>query len=1000
MAAVQRALKAAKEAEARSYNERRSLSKVYETLDAGLPQQALKLVVTYLKKHPESQMARAIKALVHNDLAQKEEAYAICQEVLAESPNDDAVIHPLRLTLVRLGRGYEMRRLYEQLATAEPQNRRLARLVFFACAKEGDFKSQQAAAMKLYKLKEKEKYFYWSITSNFLLAGGRPFVQDGEVQRLGKTVADGTAVQPATDARMLALSEMLLKKRFGAKAPAQLGVFLLYLSILTSQGKYKEAEESLRADSSFASLFKEEHVRLKYHGRVCGQLGMWDNVLQIYKGLLVSQQPDDWGYAKNYLNALFNLRTTESADQSAARLEEALAFFRQLQSDNPRLRGPFLSEVELEHRLLEDKVKTDDAHLKALLVAYFKRFGSKPVCYYDIGRYIVALEGGREEAQQEAFIDLLRATVESLPADASPEAKERWYTAQATIEKFRRRLGLHSRLSLEGIETEIGPGEDLALLAGHLMLDAYRQGGDVGYVVAGAAILEACLRGSKYNFQAKVLLIQFYRLLDAATAAHDLYTSLEVKYIQHDTVSHLIMDILITHGLTSEALKVCSNIRHFHEVKTREPYKSENYHKVTEMMEFGDQLRRSQQLAVTRTEELHLLLGTQADTRALLPVTASRFVVGVPPHAEALVTDEQAAAELSHNQDPVIVEWDPPSTAHPASDGLASSADMGSGRSSVDEQKRWLRVRSLVAKALHRLVALAHASAPAPEAAPAQPAPQKGKGKAPEPPKPAVVAAPVDKPALLASARDALRQLGELLPVVLSLEGTAAFSLEAEDAAVDLNGAKTDVRAWQLVWRVFRTFAVVAQLVVSVAENKVEEQTMHEAIKRLQALPAQFEGVAQHVLGELEPAGTQAGGFNGAALREACFVVVQLSAWTAALFQAWSAAFPAKQRRKNHPANSVQEAKAPLTEGAAAIARSLESVGALLKKRLGDAATLKPALPSSTLADLSTAFHQKEVTECTAEVQKKVTQSWQESLKSLTALAQQRVTTLQQAAKC
>jgi hypothetical protein len=32
----------------------------------------------------------------------------------------------------------------------------------------------------------------------------------------------------------------------------------------------------------------------------------------------------------------------------------------------------------------------------------------------------VALEGGREEAQQEAFIDLLRATVESLPADASP----------------------------------------------------------------------------------------------------------------------------------------------------------------------------------------------------------------------------------------------------------------------------------------------------------------------------------------------------------------------------------------------------------------------------------------------------------------------------------------------------------------------------------------------------------------------------------------------------
>jgi len=77
---------------------------------------------------------------------------------------------------------------------------------------------------------------------------------------------------------------MLLKKRFEIKPPTSLGVFLLYLSILTSQvgfeepayvlraflscfinqGKYQEAEAALRKDSAFASLFKEDHVRLKY----------------------------------------------------------------------------------------------------------------------------------------------------------------------------------------------------------------------------------------------------------------------------------------------------------------------------------------------------------------------------------------------------------------------------------------------------------------------------------------------------------------------------------------------------------------------------------------------------------------------------------------------------------------------------------------------------------------------------------------------------------------
>jgi hypothetical protein len=55
----------------------------------------------------------------------------------------------------------------------------------------------------------------------------------------------------------------------------------------------------------------------------------------------------------------------------------------------------------------------------------------------------------------------------------------------------------------------------------------------------------------------------------------------------------------------------------------------------------------------------------------------------------------------------------------------------------------------------------------------------------------------------------------------------------------------------------------------------------------------------------------------------------------------------------------VQEAKAPLAESAAAISRSVESIVALFKKRLGDTASLKPTLSSATSADLSAAFSQK-----------------------------------------
>jgi hypothetical protein len=48
------------------------------------------------------------------------------------------------------------------------------------------------------------------------------------------------------------------------------------------------------------------------------------------------------------------------------------------------------------------------------------------------------------------------------------------------------------------------------------------------------------------------------------------------------------------------------------------------------------------------------------------------------------------------------------------------------------------------------------------------------------------------------------------------LEDGAALSLDAESDAEAKADTKTDVRAWQFVWRVFRAFNLVAQLVVSV----------------------------------------------------------------------------------------------------------------------------------------------------------------------------------------
>lgn len=161
-------------------------------------------------------------------------------------------------------------------------------------------------------------------------------------------------------------------------------------------------------------------------------------------------------------------------------------------------------------------------------------------------------------------------------------------------------------------------------------------------------------------------------------------------------------------------------------------------------------------------------------------------MVGVPPHADSLHTSEEAVSKLSHNQDPVVVEWNPPGTiirvlspvtyaslqfsnigiSVQRSDALATSADLA-GRTR-QEQDHWLRMRGLVAKIINRHIALSAALTPQSETPEPAPASQgkggKGKATADKSNKttPVNTSAIVDKSAVMAATvclTDALRRL-------------------------------------------------------------------------------------------------------------------------------------------------------------------------------------------------------------------------------------------------
>ena len=58
--------------------------------------------------------------------------------------------------------------VYEMAVKTEPSNEELLSHLFMAYVRIGDYKNQQQTAMKLYKLKPKNPYYFWAVMSHVM----------------------------------------------------------------------------------------------------------------------------------------------------------------------------------------------------------------------------------------------------------------------------------------------------------------------------------------------------------------------------------------------------------------------------------------------------------------------------------------------------------------------------------------------------------------------------------------------------------------------------------------------------------------------------------------------------------------------------------------------------------------------------------------------------------------------------------------------------------------
>lgn len=164
------------------------------------------------------------------------------------------------------------------------------------------------------------------------------------------------------------------------------------------------------------------------------------------------------------------------------------------------------------------------------IVSYFARFGSKNCAFEDLQTYVQFL--GADSDKAKALIGSLKETIQP-SNEKSGQVKN--VHKNINIRKLERFLNLHPTTDInagvslvndlykeyqdalplgEGLEkTEMQYGDEFVILAGHILLDLYKEHKQVILLIQAISLLESALLKSIHNFQIKLLLVRMYTMI-------------------------------------------------------------------------------------------------------------------------------------------------------------------------------------------------------------------------------------------------------------------------------------------------------------------------------------------------------------------------------------------------------------------------------------------------------------------------------------------------------
>uniref|UniRef100_A0A672KFD7 N-alpha-acetyltransferase 25, NatB auxiliary subunit n=1 Tax=Sinocyclocheilus grahami TaxID=75366 RepID=A0A672KFD7_SINGR len=677
-------------------------------------QQADKL----LKKHKDLHCAKVLKAIGLQRTAKQDEAFTLAQEVAVLEPTDDNSLQALTILYREMHRPELVTKLYEAAVRKVPTSEEYHSHLFMAYARVGEYKKMQQAGMALYKIVPKNPYYFWSVMSLVMQAIS---AQDEKLSQ--------TMFLPLAE-RMV--EKMVKEEKIEAEAEVQ-----LYFMILERLGKYVEALEVVQGplgEKLTSELQSRENKCMMLYRR----LERWAECNALSCKLLL-KNPDDWQFYLLYFDSLFHLidqswtppqEGTHSAEGEVhASISQALSFMEdriatEEAKESKHLRGPYLARLELIRRLRERSCPEAQqlGEPLELMFQFFVKFGDKPCCITDLKIFLDLLT-------PDQHVQFINRLMEAVPLGAPGEdgvafpGDTRALQRHLCVTQLSRSLGQQHALNTQGklglikelkahyrhglqfgkscLKTELQFSDMYCLMAAHVYIDLWLETGELApHLHLG--LLEEGLSHSSSNAQFKLLLLLLYCRLGAFEPVVDLYSSLDAKHVQHDTIGYLLTRYAESLGQFAAASQSCNfSLRFFHsnQKDTSEyviqAYKYGAFEKIPEFIAFRNRLDHSLHFAQVRTERMLLDLFLEADISS--PLEESVKSMSLCPEEDDILWDS-----LRDNRDlTVLVSWNP-------KDRYDEQLNEEHKQHSLEDDTLWLRLRSLTLRLIGCVSALTH----------------------------------------------------------------------------------------------------------------------------------------------------------------------------------------------------------------------------------------------------------------------------------------------------